>query len=74
MFTTSNYSGRTTKVSRVLSAANAILSEVVEAVRQWKAVAVTPEVGLKQAECLDFKSAFEQRALEDATKLISAAG
>jgi serine/threonine-protein kinase HipA len=55
------------------AAANAILSEVVEAVRQWKAVAVMPEVGLRQAECLDFKSAFEQRALEDATKLIQAA-
>ncbi|MEI8403007.1 MAG: HipA domain-containing protein, partial [Alcaligenaceae bacterium] len=52
------------------AAANAILSEVVEAVRQWKAIAVTPEVGLKQAECLDFKSAFEHSALEDATKLI----
>jgi serine/threonine-protein kinase HipA len=56
------------------AAANATLSEVVDAVRQWRTVAVTPEVGLKQAECLDFKSAFEQRALEDATKLISAAG
>ena len=51
--------------------ANIILSEVVEAVRQWRVVAITPEVGLKQAECADFKSAFEHSALEQATRSIS---
>jgi serine/threonine-protein kinase HipA len=51
--------------------ANVILSEVVEAVRQWRVVAITPEVGLKQAECADFKSAFEHSALEQATRSIS---
>ena len=51
--------------------ANSILREVVEAVRQWKAAALTPEVGLKQVELSDFKYAFEHSALEQSMRLIS---
>ena len=54
-------------------AANTVLGEVVEAVRQWKAVASTPDVGLKQGECVDFKSAFEHNSIEQATRLIGTA-
>ena len=39
--------------------AQAVLDEVVSAVKQWKDVAIEPEVGLQAHEIKDFKPAFE---------------
>ena len=39
--------------------AQAVLDEVVAAVKQWKDVAIEPEVGLQAHEIKDFKPAFE---------------
>lgn len=43
--------------------AQAILEEVVAAVRQWKSVAIEPEVGLQTHEIKDFRPAFEGRGI-----------
>jgi serine/threonine-protein kinase HipA len=43
--------------------ARCILAEVATAVKQWKDVATTPEVGLVASEIADFKPAFERKAL-----------
>lgn len=45
------------------SQAQAILSEVVAAVRRWKDVATSPEVGLQAHEINDFKPAFESTSI-----------
>ena len=42
--------------------ASSVYEEVHAAVKRWKEVAITPEVGLKAHEVADFKSAFEGHA------------
>jgi serine/threonine-protein kinase HipA len=50
--------------------ATAVLAEVVEAVQQWRDVALTADVGLAQAELEDFAPAFEHAGLEEALALL----
>lgn len=45
-----------------------VISKVVQAVRQWKDVAMSTDVGMQQEELAAFKPAFESSALEDAMK------
>ena len=52
-------------------AALAILSEVVRAVSNWKAVAMAPEVGLTRKELDDFAPAFEHEASQAARKALA---
>lgn len=47
-----------------------ILGEVHQAVRQWKKVALSPEVGLRTAELGDFSAAFEHEQMEAAATLL----
>ena len=50
--------------------ARQILGEVHQAVRQWKKVALSPEVGLRTAELGDFSAAFEHEQMEAAATLL----
>lgn len=50
--------------------AKQVLAEVVKAVIRWRAVAVTPEVGLTPAELDDFEPAFEHASLDEAKALV----
>lgn len=47
------------------------LAEVVQAVCQWKSVALMPEVGLTPAGLDDFEPAFEHASLEEAKALMA---
>lgn len=49
----------------------AVLAEVVEAVKQWRYVALTADVGLPQEELDDFAPAFEHAGLDEALALIA---
>lgn len=51
-----------------------ILSEVVAAVEQWRAVAVSSEVGLTSKELESFEPAFEHAELEEAKGLLASVG
>jgi serine/threonine-protein kinase HipA len=51
--------------------AKQVLAEVVNAVTQWRAVALTQEVGLTAAELDDFEPAFEHSDLEEAQVAIT---
>lgn len=51
--------------------ATAVLAEVVEAVKQWRDVALTADVGLSQAELEDFAPAFEHAGLDEAVALLA---
>lgn len=44
------------------SQAHIVLAEVINAVKQWKDVAVAPEIGLQMHEINDFKPAFESNS------------
>lgn len=48
-----------------------VLAEVVEAVKQWRDVALTAEVGLTQAELEDFAPAFEHTGLGEALTFLT---
>jgi serine/threonine-protein kinase HipA len=48
----------------------AILSEVVYALSKWKAVAISPEVGLTAREVKDFAPAFEHAQMREALALL----
>lgn len=48
----------------------AVLNEVVEAVKQWRDVALTADVGLPQAELEDLAPAFEHAGLDEALALL----
>ena len=48
----------------------AVIAEVVAALLRWREVAMSAEVGMTQAELLEFKSAFEGAALNEAKALI----
>lgn len=50
--------------------ARAVLVQVVRAVTQWRDVALSPDVGLTQAELDDFGPAFEHEGLEQAKALL----
>lgn len=50
--------------------AKQVLAEVLQAVIQWKTVALTPEVGLTAAELEDFEPAFEHASLQEAMALL----
>ena len=45
-----------------------VIAKVVQVVKQWKDVAMSGEVGMRQEELAAFKPAFESAALEDAKK------
>jgi serine/threonine-protein kinase HipA len=47
-------------------AAREVLAQVVKAVKHWRVVASTADVGLSQAELEDFAPAFEHADLEEA--------
>jgi serine/threonine-protein kinase HipA len=47
-----------------------VLAEVLDAVQDWKQVAVTPEVGLTLEELPDFEDAFEHDQTDQARKLL----
>jgi serine/threonine-protein kinase HipA len=49
----------------------AVLAEVVVAVKQWRDVALTADVGLSQAELEDFAPAFEHAGLEEALAMLA---
>lgn len=49
----------------------AVLNEVVEAVKQWRDVALTADVGLPQAELEDLAPAFEHAGLDEALALLA---
>ena len=51
--------------------ATAVLAEVVKAVKQWRDVALTADVGLPQAELEDFAPAFEHAGLDEALALLA---
>lgn len=51
-------------------AATSVLAEVVGALQQWRDVALTPAVGLRQAELKDFAPAFEHNGLSEALALL----
>lgn len=51
--------------------ATAVLREVVRAVKQWRDVAVTADVGLVPAEIEDFAPAFEHAGLDEALALLA---
>ena len=51
--------------------ATSVLAEVVEAVKQWRDVALTADVGLSQAELADFAPAFEHAGLDEALVLLA---
>lgn len=51
--------------------ATAVLAEVVEAVKQWRDVALTTDVGLPQAELANFAPAFEHAGLDEAIALLA---
>lgn len=48
-----------------------VLSEVVSALSDWKAVAISPEVGLTAREVKDFVPAFEHAQREAALALLT---
>ena len=48
-----------------------VLAEVVKAVKQWRDVALTPDVGMSQAELADFAPAFEHAGLDEALALVA---
>jgi serine/threonine-protein kinase HipA len=50
--------------------AKMILGEVLDAVTDWRRVAVTPEVGLGAHELDDFEDAFEHVQTDQARKLL----
>ena len=52
-------------------AALAMLAEVVEAVKQWRTVAVTADIGLSPTELEDFAPAFEHPGLDEAKALLA---
>ncbi|MEB0137865.1 MULTISPECIES: type II toxin-antitoxin system HipA family toxin [unclassified Undibacterium] len=52
-------------------AATAVLAEVVDAVKQWRDVALTADVGLSQAELKDFAPAFEHAGMDEAVELLA---
>jgi len=52
-------------------AALAVLAEVVDAVQQWRQVAVTADIGLSPLELEDFAPAFEHPGLDEATALLA---
>jgi serine/threonine-protein kinase HipA len=47
-----------------------VLAEVVGAVKQWRDVALTADVGLAQAELEVFAPAFEHAGLDEALSLL----
>ncbi len=47
-----------------------VLAEVVKAVKRWRDVALTADVGLSQAELEDFAPAFEHAGLDEAIALV----
>lgn len=49
----------------------AVLGEVVGAVKQWRDVALTADVGLPQTELEDFAPAFEHAGLDEALTLLA---
>jgi len=51
--------------------ATAVLVEVVQALKHWRAVAMSAEVGLSQAELEEFAPAFEHEGLDDAQALLA---
>ncbi len=53
------------------SAALGILREVLSAVSDWRAVALSPEVGLQQGDLDDFAPAFEHEAAESARRQLA---
>lgn len=53
------------------SAALAILRQVLSAVSDWRAVALSPEVGLQQRDLDDYAPAFEHEAAEGARHLLA---
>lgn len=54
------------------AAARQVLGEVVQAVQQWRSLATSAAIGLKQQELEEFAPAFEHKALEEALALLSA--
>jgi serine/threonine-protein kinase HipA len=48
-----------------------VVAEVVKAVKQWRDVALTADVGLPQAELEDFAPAFEHAGLNEALALVA---
>ena len=53
------------------SAALGILREILSALSDWRAVALSPEVGLQQEELDDFAPAFEHEAAEGARRMLA---
>ena len=51
--------------------ATAVLVEVVQALKHWRAVAMSAEVGLSRAELEDFAPALEHEGLDDAQALLA---
>ncbi|MEA9393469.1 HipA domain-containing protein [Acerihabitans sp. TG2] len=52
------------------TAALAVLADVYTAVTQWRNIAVSPVVGLRENELEDFAAAFEHEQMEDARRLL----
>ena len=48
----------------------ATLRDVVDAIAQWRAVAMNPDVGMSVAELDDFEPAFEHRDFHEAMSLV----
>lgn len=63
--------GQATRFQLKPHEATAVLAEVVEAVKQWRDVALTADVGLPQAELANFAPAFEHAGLDEALALLA---
>ena len=63
--------GQATRFQLKPHEATAVLAEVVEAVKQWRDVALTADVGLPQAELANFAPAFDHAGLDEALALLA---
>jgi serine/threonine-protein kinase HipA len=62
--------GRCDHFGLTVDAARAVLAHVVRAVRNWRELAVSPDVGMSKAELTDFAPAFEHDQVTAATTLL----